>query len=135
MTKGIRDEARNKGIRLTYDRGGKRVKKSANTLLNEIRKHDNKIMRSRAEQTKNMIYMCKAILSNAHVPVPVKMKGGPPPPPPPPPMKGMPIPAKPKAPPPPPGPKKVSMLNELKKSMNKKGLKRKSNQNAKITIA
>jgi hypothetical protein len=123
-------EARNKGIRLTYDRGGKRVKKTANALLNEIRKHDDKIMRARAEQTKNMILACQAILGNVRPPPKA-------PPPPPPPPKGPPPPP-PKAPPkapPPPIMKKMSMLNELKMSLNKKGIKQKLNRNAKISIA
>lgn len=136
MTKGIREEARNKGIRLTYDKGGKRLRKSVTTLLKEIRALDDKVLRARVQQAKDMVLACRAILSNAPVQVP---KAGPPPPPPPPP-KGAPPPpppkAVPKAPPPPPPPvKKVSLMNELKGKMNKKGLKQKSNQNAKITVA
>ena len=132
--KTLTSEARNKGIRLTYDKGGKRVKKTANALLNEIRKHDNKIMRARAEQTKNMILACQSILGNVRPP-PKAPPAPPPPPKAPPVMKAFP-----KAPPPPPPKappimKKMSMMNELKMSLNKKGIKQKLNRNAKISIA
>lgn len=139
MVKGIHEEARTKGIRLTYDRGGKRLKKSGATLLKEIRAFNNTITRGRVQQAKNMVRACRAIL--AGTPVQAKRaspKAGPPPPPPskgllpPPPPKPK---AVPKAPPPPPPVKKMSLLNELKRKMNKNGLKKKSNQNAKITVA
>lgn len=141
MTKGIHEEARTKGIRLTYDRGGKRLRKSGATLLKEIRAFNNTITRGRVQQAKNMVRACRAILTGTPAPAPAQAKAVPPPPPPPP-SKGLPPPPppKPKAvpkapPPPPPGPKKMSLLNELKRKMNKNGLKKKSNQNAKITVA
>ena len=142
MTKiDISRNARNRGIRLTIDKGGKRVRKSGSVLLKEIRDHDNEIIRARGQETKNMLMMCKSIFSNSNMtrkisPKPLKGIIPPPPPPPPPPalmMKGKN--SKPIIPPPPPPVKKMSLMNELKGKLNKKGLKQKSNKNAKITVA
>lgn len=142
MTKAIRDQAREKGIRLTYDKGKKRVRKTPNVLLKEIQNHDNKVLRDRMEQTKNMLRMCKSIISNSNSNVVIKKKNAPlpppPPPPPPPPMMMQAVSQKPKGvvpPPPPPPPKKKTLVEELRNAMNKKNLKKKSNKNAKITVA
>lgn len=132
MTKAIRDQAREKGIRLTYDKGKKRVRKTPNVLLKEIQNHDNKVLRDRMEQTKNMLRMCKSIISNSNSNAVIKKKNAlPPPPPPPPPMKGKPLVVK-KAPMPMKG---MSLMNALKMNLNQRGIKQKLNKNAKITVA
>jgi len=63
INKALRVEARSKGIRLTVDRNGKRVQKREPVLRKEIRDHENGIIRTRARQTKDMLYMCKSVLS------------------------------------------------------------------------
>ncbi len=63
INKALRVEARIKGIRLTVDRNGKRVQKREPVLRKEIRDHENGIIRTRARQTKDMLYMCKSVLS------------------------------------------------------------------------
>ena len=151
----LKQDARNRGIRLTYEKNGKRVKKTESRIIKEIRDHDDSIISKRAKQTKGMILMCKSIMSvlntaprKANTPfmtpptsppkMKMMMKPPPPPPPPPPPMMMQAVSQKPKgikAPSPPKGPKKLSLMNELKLKINKNGLKKKSNQNAKTSIA
>ena len=149
----LKQDARNRGIRLTYEKNGKRVKKTESRIIKEIRDHDDSIISKRAKQTKGMILMCKSIMSVLNTaprkantpfmtpptsPPKMKMMMKPPPPPPPPPMMMQAVSQKPKgikAPSPPKGPKKLSLMNELKLKINKNGLKKKSNQNAKTSIA
>ena len=127
----IKRDAINRGIRLTYERNGKRVRKTESRLIKEIRDHDDSIISRRAKQTKGMILMCKSVLGvlnnrprvastkKVNTPFmtpqasPVKPKPPPPPPPPPPSMKKMNA--------------KASMLNALKK--DPKFLKAKKNLN------
>ena len=127
----IKQDARGRGIRLTYEKNGKRVRKTESRLIKEIRDHDESIINRRAKQTKGMILMCKSIMSalggNAAPskkvntpfmtprtsPVRPKATAPPPPPPPPPPMKKMNA--------------KASFLNALKK--DPKFLKAKKNLN------
>lgn len=131
----LKQDARNRGIRLTYEKNGKRVKKSESRIIKEIRDHDDSIISKRAKQTKGMILMCKSIMSVLNTtprkantaprkvntpfmtpptsPPKMKMMMKPPPPPPPPPMKKMNI--------------KASMLNALTK--DPKFLKAKKNLN------
>ena len=153
----LKQDARNRGIRLTYEKNGKRVRKSESRIIKEIRNHDDSIISKRAKQTKGMILMCKSVLgvlnnqprvapNKVNTPFmtpassPKKMKPPPPPPPPPPGMlitgiapgpnqtgvpnvvkkanyKGPAIP--------------MSLMNALKANMEKRGLKKKLNQNAK----
>lgn len=155
----LKQDARNRGIRLTYEKNGKRVKKTESRIIKEIRDHDDSIISKRAKQTKGMILMCKSIMSvlnnrprnaapkKVNTPFvtppssPPKMKmmlKPPPPPPPPPPMMMQAVSQKPKGvvpPPPPPPPKKKTLVEELRNAMNKKNLKKKSNKNAKTSIA
>ena len=128
----LKQDARNRGIRLTYEKNGKRVRKSESRIIKEIRDHDDSIISKRAKQTKGMIHMCKSIMSvlnnrprntapkKVNTPFmtpptsPMKPKMTmmkPPPPPPPPPMKKMNA--------------KVMLLNALKK--DPKFLKAKNN--------
>jgi hypothetical protein len=125
----LKQDARNRGIRLTYEKNGKRVRKTESRIIKEIRNHDNSIISKRAKQTKGMILMCKSVLGALNnrprvVPTkkvstpfvtppssPPKMMKPPPPPPPPPPMKKMNA--------------KTTMLNALKK--DPKFLKAKKN--------
>jgi len=125
----LKQDARNRGIRLTYEKNGKRVRKTESRIIKEIRNHDNSIIGKRAKQTKGMILMCKSVLgalnnrprvvhtNKVSTPFmtppssPPKMMKPPPPPPPPPPMKKMNA--------------KTTMLNALKK--DPKFLKAKKN--------
>ena len=59
----LKQDARNRGIRLTYEKNGKRVKKTESRIIKEIRDHDDSIISKRAKQTKGMILMCKSIMS------------------------------------------------------------------------
>lgn len=153
----LKQDARNRGIRLTYEKNGKRVKKSESRIIKEIRNHDDSIISKRAKQTRGMILMCKSIMSvlnvapartaaptKANTPFmtpptsPPKMKVAmmkPPPPPPPPPMKKNNVPtvvakANYKGPAIP-----MSLMNALKANLNKRGIKKKLNQNAKTKLA
>jgi hypothetical protein len=58
----LKQDARNRGIRLTYEKNGKRVRKSESRIIKEIRNHDDSIISKRARQTKGMILMCKSVL-------------------------------------------------------------------------
>ena len=127
----LKQDARNRGIRLTYEKNGKRVRKSESRIIKEIRDHDDSIISRRAKQTKGMILMCKSVLGALNnrprnvapkkvntpfmtplsSPKKMMVMKPPPPPPPPPPMKKMNA--------------KVMMLNALKK--DPKFLKAKKN--------
>lgn len=150
----LKQDARNRGIRLTYEtKNGKRVRKSESRLIKEIRNRDESIISQRARQTKGMILMCKSVLAAlnnrprvapkkvntpfmtpASSPKKMMMKPPPPPPPPPPGMLTMGIPKK----------KNNGIPNLVKKAnyqgtaipmslMNnlKRAIKKKSNQTAK----
>jgi len=119
----LKQEARNRGIRVTYDKDGKRVRKPNSVIVKEIRNHDESIISERVEQTKGMIMMCKAIMStlDGRSEAPKKVKT-PPPPPPPPTKNGN---AKASSPPIKNGNAKASLMNALKK--NPKFIKAKKN--------
>lgn len=150
----LKQDARNRGIRLTYEKNGKRVRKSESRIIKEIRNHDDSIISKRARQTKGMILMCKSVLgalnnrprvapkkvntpfmTPASSPKKMMMKPPPPPPPPPPGMLTMGIPKK----------KKNNGIPNLVKKANyqgtaipmslmnnlKRAIKKKSNQTAK----
>lgn len=123
MTKVIRQQARNRGILLTYVKDGARKYKTDEALLQSIIKHDGDIILKRANQTKNMLRTCKSIMNTVNRPPPPVPRMNRPPPPPPPQKK-----ASPKK-------SKLSLMNELKAFQNKQGLKRKYNKNAKETTA
>lgn len=145
----LKRDAANRGIRLTYEKNGKRVRKTESRLIKEIREHDESIIRKRVSQTKGMILMCKSVMSalnngpaprarNKPVTPPPLIKRAappPPPPPPPPPMKKSNVPnvvakANYKGPAIP-----MSLMNALKANLNKRGIKKKLNQNAKTKVA
>tara|TARA_Y100000389_G_scaffold43180_1_gene37844 strand:+ start:1947 stop:2402 length:456 start_codon:yes stop_codon:yes gene_type:complete len=149
----LKTDAANRGIRLTYEKNGKRVRKTESRLIKEIRNHDDSIISKRARQTKGMILMCKSVLGalnnqsrvaptkKVNTPFmtpptsPPKMMKPPPPPPPPPLMKKNNVPAVvakanykgPAIP--------MSLMNALKVNLNKRGIKKKLNQNAKTKVA
>lgn len=120
----LKQEARNRGIRVTYDKDGKRVRKPNSAIVKEIRNHDESIISERVEQTKGMIMMCKAIMStlDGRSETPKKVKTPPPPPPPPPTKIGN---AKASSPPTKNGNAKAFLMNALKK--NPKFIKAKKN--------
>lgn len=131
MTKVIRQQARNRGILLTYVKDGARKYKTDEVLLQSIIKHDGDIILKRANQTKNMLRTCKSIMNTVNRPPPsVPRMNRPPPPPPPVPRMNRPPPKKAS-----PKKSKLSLMNELKAFQNKQGLKRKYNKNAKETTA
>ena len=158
MAKVIRKQARNRGIRLSQMKNGKRKYKTDDELLKAIIKHDSDIILKRANQTKNMLLTCKSIMAviNKNNKPKVATRA-PPPPPPPPPLRGKVATGAPPPPPPPPilrgnKPKlvikrlpppppqsikknKLSLVNELKAFQVKKGLKNISNKNAKESTA
>lgn len=127
MTKVIRQQARNRGILLTYVKDGARKYKTDEALLQSIIKRDGDIILKRANQTKNMLRTCKSIMNTVNRPSP------PVPRPPPPVPRPPPLPKKVNKSPP--KKTKMSLMNELKAFQNKQGLKRKYNKNAKETTA
>lgn len=129
MTKVIRQQARNRGILLTYVKDGARKYKTDEALLQSIIKRDGDIILKRANQTKNMLRTCKSIMNTVNRPSPPVPRPPPPPPPP--------VPRMNRSPPKKASPKKskLSLMNELKAFQNKQGLKRKYNKNAKETTA
>lgn len=123
ITQTLKNQARARGLRITEAKGKRRVRKTEAVLRRDIANHDAMVMGNQAKQAKGLMTMCQALMN---------VRGPPPAPraPPPPPMFKAP-PAK-KAPSP---PKKLSMLDELKATLNKKGLKERFNKNAKKTVA
>jgi hypothetical protein len=134
ITQTLKNQARARGLRITETKGKRRVRKTEAVLRRDIANHDAMVMGNQAKQAKGLMTMCQALMMNVRRASPPRA-----PPPPPPPMMF-------KAPPPPPmmvkavpkkasPPKKLSMLNELKASLNKKGLKKQFNKNAKVSTA
>lgn len=129
----LKRDASNRGIRLTYVKNGKRVKKTESRLIKEIRDHDDSIIRRRVGQAKGMILMCQSIMTALNVrPTVAPKKVNTPfmtPPSSPFRQKSVMMMKPPPPPPPPPPPKKLnakaSMLNALKK--DPKFLKAKKN--------
>lgn len=139
ITQTLKNQARARGLRLTVPKGAKRrVRKTEAVLRREIANHNTMVMANQMKQAKGVMTMCQALMNirRASPPrAPVMFKAPPPPPPPPPPPMMFKAPPPKKAPSPPKKPPKLSMLNELKVTLNKKGLKRQFNKNAKVSTA
>lgn len=126
ITQTLKNQARARGLRITEAKGKRRVRKTEAVLRRDIANHDAMVMGNQAKQAKGLMTMCQALMMNVRRASPPRA-----PAPPPPPMMFKAAPAK-KAPSP---PKKLSMLDELKATLNKKGLKERFNKNAKKTVA
>ena len=128
----IRTKAKRKGIRLTRDDKGKRVKKTNEMLQKEINTHDLAIIKNRVSQAAATMKTCKQLVKNqCSCPskriTPIMKRTPPPPPPPPPPAIRRPNvrgPAMPR-----------NLLTQLQKNLNRRGLRQIANRNAKTTIA
>ena len=128
----IRTKAKRKGIRLTRDDKGKRVKKTNEMLQKEINTHDLAIIKNRVSQAAATMKTCKQLVKNqCSCPskriTPIMKRTSPPPPPPPPPAIRRPNvrgPAMPR-----------NLLAQLQKNLNRRGLRQIANRNAKTTIA
>lgn len=135
ITQTLKNQARARGLRITETKGKRRVRKPEAVLRRDIANHDAMVMGNQAKQAKGLMTMCQALMMNVRRASPPR---APKPPPPPPPMMFKAPPPPPKTAPPPKKkspPKKLSMLNELKASLNKKGLKKQFNKNAKVSTA
>lgn len=128
----IRTKAKRKGIRLTRDDKGKRVKKTNEMLQKEINTHDLAIIKNRVSQAAATMKTCKQLVKNqCSCPskriTPIMKRTSPPLPPPPPPAIRRPNvrgPAMPR-----------NLLTQLQKNLNRRGLRQIANRNAKTTIA
>jgi hypothetical protein len=129
----IRTKARGKGIRLTRDSQGKRVKKTNEALRKEINLRNLAAMKNRVTQAAATMRTCKQLVKNRCTCATKKsspmMRWAPPPPPPP--MR-RPIMARvvargPAMPP--------NLISQLKKNLNRRGLRQIANRNARISVA
>ncbi len=131
----IRTKARGKGIRLTRDSQGKRVKKTNEALRKEINLRNLAAMKNRVTQAAATMRTCRQLVKNRCTCATKKsspmMRRAPPPPPPPPPMR-RPIMARavargPAMPP--------NLISQLKKNLNRRGLRQIANRNARTSVA
>ena len=131
----IRTKARGKGIRLTRNNQGKRVKKTNEALRKEINLRDLAAMKNRVTQAAATMRTCRQLVKNRSTRTTKKsspmMRRAPPPPPPPPPMR-RPIMARavargPAMPP--------NLITQLKKNLNRRGLRQIANRNARTSVA
>lgn len=127
----IRTKARRKGIRLTRDSQGKRVKKTNEALRKEINLHNLAVMKNRVTQAAATMRTCRQLVKNRCTCATKKMSPVRPPPPPPPPRR-MPIrrpasmgrPAMPR-----------NLLTQLQRNLNRRGLRQIANRNARTSVA
>ena len=129
----IRTKARGKGIRLTRDSQGKRVKKTNEALRKEINLRNLAAMKNRVTQAAATMRTCKQLVKNRCTCATKKsspmMRWAPPPPPPP--MR-RPIMARVVAH----GPAMPqNLISQLKKNLNRRGLRQIANRNARISVA
>jgi hypothetical protein len=129
----IRTKARGKGIRLTRDSQGKRVKKTNEALRKEINLRNLAAMKNRVTQAAATMRTCRQLVKNRCTCATKKsspmMRRVPPPPPPP--MR-RPITARavtrgPAMPP--------NLIAQLKKNLNRRGLRQIANRNARTSVA
>ena len=127
----IRTKARKKGIRLTRDNQGKRVKKTNEALRKEINIRNLAVMKNRVTQAAATMRTCRQLVKNRCTCATKKMSPVRPPPPPPPPRR-MPMtrptpigrPTMPR-----------NLLTQLQKNLNRRGLRQIANRNARTSIA
>jgi hypothetical protein len=127
----IRTKARRKGIRLTRDSQGKRVKKTNEALRKEINLRNLAVMKNRVTQAAATMRTCRQLVKNRCTCATKKMSPVRAPPPPPPPRR-MPIrrpapigrPAMPR-----------NLLTQLQQNLNRRGLRQIANRNARTSVA
>lgn len=127
----IRTKARRKGIRLTRDSQGKRVKKTNEALRKEINLHNLAVMKNRVTQAAATMRTCRQLVKNRCTCATKKMSPVRAPPPPPPPQR-MPI----RRPAPigrPTMPR--NLLTQLQRNLNRRGLRQIANRNARTSVA
>jgi|SRR6056300_261670 hypothetical protein len=123
----IRTKAKKKGIRLTKDSQGKRVKKTNEALRKEINLRDLAAMKNRVTQAAATMRTCRQLVKNRCTCSTKKMSPVRTPP-----LRRMPItrpilirrPVLPR-----------NMLTQLQKNLNRRGLRQIANRNAKTSIA
>lgn len=132
----IRTQARRKGIRLTRDSQGKRVKKTNEALRKEINLRDLAVMKNRVTQAAATMRTCRQLVKNrctcaTNKTSPMIRRSPPRPPPPPPPRRVVmthptPIgrPAMPR-----------NLLTQLQRNLNRRGLRQIANRNARTSVA
>ncbi len=129
----IRTKARGKGIRLTRDNQGKRVKKTNEALRKEINLRNLAAMKNRVTQAAATMRTCRQLVKNKCACATKKsspvVRRAPPPPPPPPMRRPMarPVARGPAMPP--------NLIAQLKKNLNRRGLRQKANRNARTSVA
>jgi hypothetical protein len=129
----IRTKARGKGIRLTRDSQGKRVKKTNEALRKEINLRDLAAMKNRVTQASATMRICRQLVKNRTPKSPVRivtMRTPPRPPPPPPMMRPIKARAVARGPAMPP-----NLIAQLKKNLNRRGLRQIANRNARTSVA
>lgn len=127
----IRTKARRKGIRLTRDNKGKRVKKTNEALRKEINLRDLAAMKNRVTQATATMRTCRQLVKNRCTCATKKTSPMRPPPPPPPPRR-MPMmrpvhigrPTMPR-----------NLLTQLQRNLNRRGLRQIANRNARTSVA
>ena len=127
----IRTKARRKGIRLTRDSQGKRVKKTNEALRKEINLRNLAVMKNRVTQAAATMRTCRQLVKNRCTCTTKKMSPVRVPPPPPPPRR-MPMtrptpigrPAMPR-----------NLLTQLQRNLNRRGLRQIANRNARTSVA
>ncbi len=123
----IRTKARRKGIRLTRDSQGKRVKKTNEALRKEINLHNLAVMKNRVTQAAATMRTCRQLVKNRCTCATKKMSPVRAPPPPPPPRR-MPTPiGRPAMP--------RNLLTQLQRNLNRRGLRQIANRNARTSVA
>lgn len=127
----IRTKARKKGIRLTRDSQGKRVKKTNEALRKEINIRNLAVMKNRVTQAAATMRTCRQLVKNRCTCATKKTSPARPPPPPPPPrrtpmVRPAPIgrPAMPR-----------NLLTQLQRNLNRRGLRQIANRNARTSVA
>lgn len=127
----IRTKARKKGIRLTRDSQGKRVKKTNEALRKEINLRNLAVMKNRVTQAAATMRTCRQLVKNRCTCATKKMSPVRPPPPPPPPRR-MPM-----ARPAPIGRPVMprNLLTQLQRNLNRRGLRQIANRNARTSVA
>ena len=129
----IRTKARGKGIRLTRDSQGKRVKKTNEALRKEINLRNLAAMKNRVTQAAATMRTCKQLVKNRCTCATKKsspmMRLAPPPPPPPMrrPIMARAVARGPAMPP--------NLISQLKKNLNRRGLRQIANRNARTSVA
>ena len=127
----IRTKARRKGIRLTRDNKGKRVKKTNEALRKEINLRDLAAMKNRVTQAAATMRTCRQLVKNRCTCATKKTSPMRPPPPPPPPRRipmSRPVPIRRPVMP-------RNLLTQLQKNLNRRGLRQIANRNARTSIA